>query len=285
MWREMDFLLNEYPETSHRSSPGLMPRFRRTWQMAFVCAVALLCAVGAYLWTSIQPHAPESALHSTNIGVQKSERLSDGSVAHLNTNSLIETEYLASVRIVRLIRGEALFEVVHDPRRPFIVYAGESQIRAIGTRFVVRMDSDNIVVMVTDGQVQLSKRTAESRTSEAGAGAAKSEVILISQGEGVEIDSKSQTPQISEIERDDLDRRLSWLDGRLVFDNERLETVVAEVNRYVPGQILIDDPGLRDVRVSGRFEIRNTEALLEAIEVSFNVRVSHEDDRVIRLKR
>ena len=285
MWRDMDILLNEYPETIRHEPPRRQFRFPASRLLPVAFAMAFLCGIGLYLWPQAQPKAPESTLHATEIGVLKSETLRDGSIAHLNTNSMIEAEYLESVRIVRLIRGEAMFEVVHDPNRPFIVYAGENQIKALGTKFVVRMDSENIVVMVTDGQVQLSKRTPENESIKSGGISESPEVVLVSKGEGVEIDDNASTPYLKEIEHEDLDRRLSWLDGQLVFNNEKLEYVIAEVNRYVPNQIVIEDAELREVRVSGRFEIRNTEALLEAIEVSFQIRADRTDQQVIRLYR
>ena len=72
-----------------------------------------------------------------------------------------------------------------------------------------------------------------------------------------------------------MERRFSWLNGQLVFRNEKLQQVIKEISRYVPAQIVIDDPELKEMRISGRFTIGDTDALLEAIEVSFNVHASH----------
>jgi transmembrane sensor len=282
VWRDMDFLWDAGTNPINQSR-----RFRpvlRSRRWAAAIAVFLLTAVGVHLWVTDRLAGPEPVFHSTQVGAQKTQMLADGSTAHLNTNSLIEVELLPDIRIVRLIRGEAMFEVAHDSSRPFVVYAAESQIRAVGTAFVVRMDSDNIMITVVDGQVQLSKRAMPVGL------APKNEkpdpdAILLSQGEAAEIDNQHPTPNVIEVELADLDRQLAWLQGELVFNDERLENVVEEVNRYVPGSILIDDPDLRDVRVSGRFEIRDPDALLEAIQLSFNVRVDYHDSRVIRLYR
>ena len=91
------------------------------------------------------------------------------------------------------------------------------------------------------------------------------------------------TPKPEVIQNNDLERQLSWVSGQLVFENERLEQVIEEVSRYVPDRIIIDDPELLDTRISGRLKIGDTDALLEAIEVSFNVQADHTGDRAIHL--
>jgi transmembrane sensor len=144
------------------------------------------------------------------------------------------------------------------------------------------MNSENIIVTVVDGQVQLSKRTQGTDTT---VSTQAQEVTVVSEGEQAEVREKIPTPQLKEIQDDELTRRVSWTDGQLIFNNERLEQVITEISRYVPDRIIIDDEELRDVRISGRFMIGDTEALLEAIEVSFKVKANHVDDQIIHLSR
>lgn len=283
IWSDMDELLNETPPAQRPGDAGLFSLlFGRRWLTA---SLATLCLglVALFVWRLVPMDAPaslEMSFHSTGVGKQQVEQFSDGSSAHLNTDSMIEAEYSASRRIVRLLRGEALFDVTPDPARPFIVYAGDTRVQAIGTRFIVRLTSENIVVTVTDGRVQLSKRAANEHRAPAGR---EQEVIVVRAGEEVEVDNKMAPPEPKEVQDEELKRRLSWLNGQLVFNNERLEQVIEEISRYVPDQIVIDDPDLRDVLISGRFQIGDTDALLEAIEVSFNVQASHVEGQTIHL--
>jgi transmembrane sensor len=282
IWVDMDVLLNDSPNIAKTDSLNVFSQLIHTKAASFALATIVLCAVSVIIWTKNQSVAPETSFHVTSVGIQQVERFNDGSTAHINTDSMIETEFSDSARIVRLLRGEAMFDVTHDPERPFIVYAGNRAVRAIGTKFVVRLTSDNLIVTVTDGQVQLSKRSKDTKNVMVGE---EQEVILVSEGEEVEVSDKTAVPKTKEIQNDELDRRLSWLKGQLVFNNERLEQVIQEVSRYIPDKIIIDDPNLRDIRISGRFEVGDTDALLEAIEVSFNVQASHNDDQVIHLSR
>lgn len=292
IWSDMDLMLNECLEPEYAQRANIFSVFSSlNWaQAAFTLfGLSIISVLIALLYLDLGLDSSpkvEVAFYATDIGDQRIESLEDGSIAHLNTDSMIETEFTESMRIIRLLKGEALFDVTHDPDRPFVVYAGDRRVQAIGTRFVVRLTSENIVVTVTEGQVELSRRDEESgplMAQSIGASAAQ-EVILIREGETVVAEERADAPEPETMEAGEIDRHLSWASGQLVFQNERLEQVIEEVGRYVPGSIVIDDPELADVRVNGRFQIGDTDALLEAIEVSLSI-TAIRDDEVIRLAR
>ena len=288
IWSDMDIVLNDLPETYQPKTRNILSIFFPINRLsrALVAVFIGLIGLSVLLYFTDDRHSTvETAFHATEVGKQLVEQFSDGSIAHLNTDSIIETEYSNFSRIVRLVRGEAMFEVVHDAMRPFIVYAGNQQVKVVGTKFVVRLTSENIIVTVTDGQVQLSKRQRAGTGTAAGQGGSgqEQEVLLVSEGEEVKVSNKVESPEINIVSDQELERRFSWLSGQLVFRNERLEQVIKEISRYVPAQIIIEDHELKDLRISGRLEIGDTDALLEAIEVSFNVQASHIDNEVIHL--
>ena len=289
IWTDMNFLLNDYLLPQNQESTGmssLLGRYR--WllmPLTTACAALMIWFAWAYVPQEVTD-SPEVAYYSTEIGKRQLRRFSDGSTAHLNTDSGVEIEYTGSRRIVRLLRGEAMFDVVHDPARPFVVYAGDNEVQAIGTRFAVRLRSENIVVTVTDGQVQLTKRIKETGLSDVKKTLPVQEVFLVNKGEVLEVSDKVSEPVPPlKVEEAELDRRLSWLDGQLIFDNERLDQVVSEISRYMSLRIVIADPELRDLRISGRFRIGDAEALLDAIEVSMDIHISRVGDQLIYLSQ
>ena len=77
--------------------------------------------------------------YETVIGQQKSIALSDGSSIQMNTDSQVQVAYSSGARAIHLLKGEALFSVMPDPKRPFEVYAAESVVRAVGTAFAVHL--------------------------------------------------------------------------------------------------------------------------------------------------
>lgn len=285
LWSDMDVLLNELSDLEADKTRKPVPAFLGSRPVFTALAAMFVVAIGLLLWTAIpieQPQTMETSFHATGIGKQELETFSDGSTAHLNTNSVIEIEYSESARIVRLMRGEALFDVAHDPARPFVVFVGDNLVKAVGTKFVVRLTSESIIVTVSEGQVQLSKRNDAVAPASA---TQEQEVILVSEGQEAEIDEKLAAPELKEIDADALDRKLSWTAGQLIFNDERLEQVILEISRYLPDRIIIDDPELRDIRINGRFEIGETDALLEAIEMAFDLEARRIGDRTIQISR
>ena len=280
LWSDMDSLLNDLPDTADSPTPSAWhSMFAAQPAMRAMAAGVTICAIGIVAWMNVQSTGPETAFYATNVGVQQVVELDDGSLAHINTNSIIETEFSDSQRKVRLLRGEVKFDVVHDMDRPFTVYAGDRVVEAVGTAFVVQMTSqDNIVVTVTDGRVKLTNRNGGT----ASAGSA-SEPVFVSKGEVAVVDDRRAMPDPVAVQVDELDRRLSWLDGQLVFREQTLDQVVDEVSRYTPVKIVIDDAELRDLRFGGRFNIGDTDAVLDAIEIKLLVRVRRADDQTIHL--
>src|SRR6202042_1154910 len=127
-------------------------------------AVVLFIGVGLTLFMLETPQEFRTAL-----GEQRSVLLADGSRATLNTASTIEVILQKGRREVRLVQGEALFEVAHDSARPFVVRAGNALLKDVGTQFNVDMRSNGTTVTVVEGQVAVdSAATSESASAQAG---------------------------------------------------------------------------------------------------------------------
>lgn len=250
-----------------------------------VALAASVSFMAMFLWLYVLPEH-ETNTYATIVGQQLDASFSDGSVVHLNTNSHIEAEFTDQKRVIRLIKGEALFDVAHDSERPFIVYAGDRLVQAIGTKFVVHLQSENIQVSVTDGKVKMSKvalNTALSDIKEVDT-SAQEDNLFIAKGEQV-IVNKNEEPKLSRFELESMNRELSWLDGKLVFDNEDLFNIIEEINRYIDVTILLEDPSLHKVKISGRFNLEDSEALVEAIELTFDMQSKRLNDKEILLSK
>src|SRR5690606_18118518 len=117
---------------------------------AATAVVALGLALG-WQWRS----AVDASTHSTAMGGIESVPLADGSRTVLGSDSRIEVRLSRGERRIELQQGEAFFEAAKDPRRPFVVEAGERRVVAVGTRFSVRRDGPDLRVVVTEGSVRL----------------------------------------------------------------------------------------------------------------------------------
>lgn len=217
------------------------------------------------------------AIYAAAIGVQKEVALEDGSLVRLNTGSSIEVDYSASERAVRLLEGEAWFDVAHNARRPFVVYAGDGAVRAVGTSFAVRKRGEVVDVTVTAGRVVLS--TIKRETNEE----APSPYPLATLEAGHQASFDDRMESVDRLEPTEIERKLSWRSGFLKFDGEPLSDVVDEIGRYTTVKIIIDDPTLRDLRVGGYFRTGDIDTMLDVLDRSFGVTYSWEGKEAVRL--
>jgi len=284
IWDDMDQVLNSIDDKNSSKNGALSTIFKPILKpFALAASISFLTVL---IWLAT-PYNVQKNSYATLVGQQIDATFDDGSIIHLNTNSRIETEFSADKRIIKLVKGEALFEVAHDANRPFIVYAGDRLVQAIGTKFVVHLKAENIQVTVTDGKVKMSKVALNTKLTdikELNNTAIQEDDIYITKGEKVTVGS-NQAPKLTHIKPENIKRELSWLDGKLIFDNEELFNVIEEINRYVDIEIVLKDPSLYKVRISGRFDLKDSEALIEALELSFNLKSQRLDSNKVLLTK
>lgn len=250
-------------ETVSSESRALKGKY---WQAA---AVALL---GAFIvaWYLVLANP----VYKTSVGEQRSVLLDDGSRVTLNTNSTVEVRFRNDRRLVRLPKGEALFEVAHDALRPFDVQVGATIFRAIGTQFNVDKRDDHTTVTVVDGKVAVVSRSqlADQRNSPAaapsegkpgeGADLPGDDAMVLSAADRMVI-STSGTKTLSRLA--DPSIATAWLKRQLIFDNRPLSEVAEELNRYNRDRIVIEGDELRAQAISGVIQLSDPAAFLSFI--------------------
>lgn len=214
--------------------------------------------------------AQEYGRYSTPIGESLTVRPRDGSVITLNTGSALTVQYSEKARDVFLERGEANFDVAHDPSRPFNVHVGERVLQAVGTAFNVRvLAPDNIELTVTEGKVKVLAAHAATTPDVAGEAALEPVQTTVAAHEIVTMRSDGQF--IRTADPAEIDARLAWQRGMLIFKGEPLEFVLSEIDRYTETEFVLADEQLRTVRVGGYFRTGDIEGLLEALRMNFGI--------------
>ncbi|HVY79756.1 MAG TPA: FecR domain-containing protein [Steroidobacteraceae bacterium] len=226
--------------------------------------------------------------YSTDFGGFEKIVLDDGSVVHLNTNSVMRVRFTSEHRQVVLDRGEALFKVAHEAARPFDVKAGGTTVRAVGTEFSVRVREahenggghKDVEVMVKEGRVAIDPGSTSARDDATDHAAP---MPTLSAGETVTI--SAQRVHVEKVAEAEVSKKLAWIEGRLWFERQRLADVVAEFNRYNRRQMHIVDPAIADLRIGGGFEATDQESFIAALERTLDVRAvpSPNDPDVIEL--
>lgn len=276
-WRELDALAEISVASAAPSEPASRMRPAMLGGLA-LAAAALVAAVfvGVQLRQSpaSEVQAAEAAspiaLYATDIGAQERIELLDGSLITLNTGSQVEVRYSSAERGIRLLEGEAFFEVAHDPDRPFRVYARDGVAAAVGTAFSVRLQDDGVELIVSDGKVSFADATEVAQP-----------VAYVAAGQTASF--RDRVNIIETIEAQEVDRKLSWTAGRLVFAGEPLSQVVADISRYTNVNIEFANADVANMPVGGYFDVGEVDRLLEALETSFAVRVERVDDTHVRI--
>ena len=207
--------------------------------------------------------------YGTGIGEQRLVRLDDGSRMAMNSDTRIRVTCCEFERRVRLERGEAYFEVARDPARPFIVVAGEHQVTALGTAFVVRHDASRTAVTLVEGKVGIRQQQGASPATEIPA-------IVLSPGQRLTF-TGGATPRLDQPR---IEAVTAWRRGEVVLDRMMLADAVAELNRYDKRMLIIDDPDVAALRISGIYHAGDSQGFAETVARLYGLHVLHEGDRI-----
>ena len=246
-------------ETTSRGTSRTFPRV--IWAMA--ASVVLAIMIGVWYVRSSAPS------YSTPLGGVASVPMTDGSMITLNTDSEIRVALDQHERHIRLDQGEAFFQVAKDPSRPFIVRVDGTRVIAVGTAFSVRRNPDEVLVVVTEGEIKIESDAHDPVHVPAGnvARTARDKTTVEAKGPS------------------DLDAALSWRTGFLVFRETLLADAVAEFNRYNRRKIVVADAAVGNIRLSGKFRSTQHDAFIRLLEGGFPVRVQQAGDQVILTQR
>lgn len=244
LWRDLGDL--RAPASQRQTSAG------KRWAVA----ACLLLSVAAGGLGFAERDALLSDRH-TGYGERQTIALSDGSTLQLDANTAVDIEMSATQRRVTVRHGQIHVQVAHDASRPFDVIANGGATRALGTGFNVRRGEHEVDVAVTEHSVRVrhehSALTAQVRA-----------------GEQLRYrdDGSIGTPVIA-----DLHTVTAWQRGYLIFDNASLDEVISQMGQYRSGLVIVRDPALRQLRLTGVFRTDDTDALLAALPQSLPVRL------------
>jgi transmembrane sensor len=247
----------------------------RPWAARMAIAASLLvCAMGALLWWTQR----DVRTYSTNAGEHQFIVLRDGSMLNLNSRSRVRVHYVARERSVDLLEGQALFSVAKDPSRPFVVYSGGTQVKAVGTEFDVYRKASGTVVTVIEGRVAvLAASESLAAGPQRGSKPIAAPARMVSAGEQLTVQLDA-APRIATL---DVSNAVNWTQGRLVFASTPLDEVAEEFNRYNERQIIIADAQLKPFEIDGVFSSTDTNALIQFLRRRPDIEVIENDAQIV----
>lgn len=212
--------------------------WRRLAAAAFLVVVLGASSVSGIFWINAQPRT-----YATEFGERRSIVLADGSRISLDSATEVRVRYTEDARRLELRRGQARFDVAHDAGRPFSVRARNRTVIALGTVFNVDLLGSEVLVTLIEGRVAVREDAARG---EEGAQRPSREYTLTA---GQQLIAPLEIEPT--IEPANITRAIAWERGQIDFADEELARVAARVSRYTTQRIVIADPEVRSMRLSG----------------------------------
>jgi len=256
----------------HAFTPARVSRVR-VYSRVVAAACLVTAIIGLLLW-SRHDELGTSQRFSTGVGGYQRVPLRDGSIVELNTDTELRTSVTPTLRRVELLRGEATFEVARDPARPFVVTAGETAVRAVGTVFNVRRNDNVVEILTIEGKVAVSASSSALASK-----ASDMQTIPIIRAGQVAVTSKSGL-EVRAVSNEEVERELAWQKGMLSFGDSTLAEAAAEFNRYNTRQLVLSDRSIAGVRVAGYFRANNVDGFVRVLESEFPISATYERGRI-----
>lgn len=256
------------PASVPSAAEPLPAAWRRPRVAALAMAATVLLALGAVL---LLDGGNFSGTYSTGIGEQRTVQLADGSTVEMNARSTIQVHLTQHQRDLTLVDGQALFRVAKDKQRPFVVSAGDAQVRAVGTEFDVYRKPTGTVVTVVEGRVE----TYDSSDSPGTA------AVVLSAGEQLTVLPHAVTKPTHA----DTAIATAWVQKRLIFEETPLSDVAEEFNRYNRRPLVIDDGELEKLKISGVYSSTDPASLINFLRSQTSMQVLETEKQVRVLPR
>lgn len=262
IWAVADHL----PRVEAQPSSAPIPRPRSRWSRMAVAAAVLVLGMplAAYTGWNLGWVANSYERFEADASVRHIT-LGDGSQVELNLGSELVFANYKNERRVTLKKGEAFFDVSHDTQHPFVVRAGQGQVRVTGTRFNVWMYQDQVRVTLVEGSVWVTSNQALASNGS-----------QLSPGMQASYKAGDYQPQIREVDAND--SSLAWRNGKLVLDNLALSDALPLINRYLEHPVMLADNSTGALRIGGIYNLNEVKNLVPSLPKVLPVYLTQNQD-------
>jgi len=231
-------------------------------------AVAALSAAAVIGYFALPSERPHERIYATALGGHDVLKLSDGSQVELDTDTVLRIS-LDDKRKVWLDKGQAYFQIAHDPAHPFTVTAANRRVTVLGTKFIMRQDPQRLEVSVMEGRVRLESSESSGKQRSAlltlGDDAVATQTAMV---------VTRKTPRARTEE-------MAWRRGLLIFDQRTLELAAAELNRYNTRKLVIADKETAALIIGGTFRTNDVEAFTRVVHEILGVKISTQGNNIV----
>jgi len=243
------------------SAPEMEPAPSRVlpWMLRIAAVIGVIAAIGA--GAANLSVRPQDRVYSTPVGGHETIGFADGTRIELNTDTIVRARMTTDQRLVWLEKGEAYFQVKHDPAHPFVVMMGDHRVTDLGTEFLIDRGAKKVEVALIEGRAWFDR--TGSKTA--------SQTALLTPGDDVV--ATAQSMSVAKKPVAELAAELSWRHGLLVFRGTTLGQAAAQFNRYNRQKIVVADAKAAALKIDGTFPTDGVEVFTDAVHNVFGLRV------------
>lgn len=223
----------------------LKPGSRFGWgpAVAVACSIVL---IAVFVFSGVFTPTQQLTI-VTAVGEQRDVELPDGTTLSLNTESELIVDYSRDVRTVRLVQGQAFFNVASNPGRPFIVQLNEGNVEVVGTTFDVLKKPDGFSVTVLEGRVAVSPGQAVAPNGNI-------KTLILKGNQRTDVSLREASLEAVSV---DAEAATSWQAGQLVFRGAPLSEVLSELGRYTEQDLRLADAEMETIEFTGVLKIED----------------------------
>ena len=275
-WKRLNRFGAWKPEHSERPNPDLIaptPIKSRKWTN-FIGTLSAAASIGILFFLLISsPGGVVDQDHPAEVAnIKNRSLLEDGSLVKTKKGAVFSVHFSDTERRVRLESGEAFFMVAKDLQRPFIVEMSDVEVKAVGTAFNVKLESEHCEVLVAEGIVSMEVKEIASerhvdRPKRNPPLLRQSHLAIVPLGGGTQIE-----PEVKVLSKKEVIERLDWQHGLVNLKQQRLFDIVEELNFLNTVQLKITDPELGEISFSGSFRSDNVGGFARLLEMGFGAK-------------
>jgi transmembrane sensor len=237
---------------------------RRVWLWSAGSAIAAALVAGAVLLPGSGLLDGRETRYATGVGERRTIALEDGTRIELNAASRLTVRFERNARHVRMDDAQAFFDVAKDARRPFLIEAGDTQVRVVGTQFDVRHRDGQVAVAVQRGLVEVRPASAAP--------------VRLRPGQGLSHVEGQDDARVAAVPVDEV---TGWRQGRLIYRDRPLSEIVGDLNRLFPRPVKLADARAADMRLSGVLIVDDQDAMVGRLSHLLPVRTTTTNDAIV----
>ncbi len=292
-WKRLNALKEWRPEHSTSPNPDLLapetkPEGRIGWREAGLAAAVAACFAVIVFWP-VDPREADTPLDGVELTdeVRGPRVLSDGSRIFEKDQSEITVRFTETARLILLHSGEVYFDVAKDADRPFVVEARGIRLEAVGTAFNVRLSASSLELLIEEGTVALkeagSPENRHASTDSKETSSITERYLGAHQRAIVRFSGSGAAPQVDSLSSSEVKRIMAWQHRKLYFQSRPLNQILAEFNRLNDTQLMLEDPALAHIQISGTMHSGNIDGFVRLLEAGFGIHSRSGDAETIIL--